>query len=158
MISLARNSDSKEIIRLINAIYEEYGDRVCLEDAEADLLDIEKNYFSKGGAFWIYRKNGNLSGTVAARPGSEKTTVWLKRMYVIKEYRRSGIASEMLETYTQWAIREGYLKIALWSDTRFFSGHAFYEKHGFIRGPVREMFDSFVPYKEYYFEKILADK
>ncbi|MBN2347960.1 MAG: GNAT family N-acetyltransferase [Bacteroidales bacterium] len=156
MIVLAQNPDSAEIITLIDTIYKEYNDRVCLEDAESDLTDLSENYFNKGGIFWIYRELDIIVGTVAVVPDPKKQLVWLKRMYVKKEFRGTGIALELLKTCTQWTLQQEYKKIALWSDTRFESGHKFYKKHGFIKGEIREMFDSYVPYKEYYFEKIFT--
>ncbi|NJL09933.1 MAG: hypothetical protein HC908_06360 [Calothrix sp. SM1_7_51] len=39
--------DKQPIIQIIDAIYQEYGDKIYLEDADSDLLDIEKNYLIK---------------------------------------------------------------------------------------------------------------
>ena len=36
---------------LIDAVYHEYGDRLCLENADRDLLDIEAHYMKAGGAY-----------------------------------------------------------------------------------------------------------
>ena len=44
-IRVATQNDSPGIIALIDRVYQEYGDAVNLEGAEADLLDLQTNYF-----------------------------------------------------------------------------------------------------------------
>ncbi len=152
MLTEASTTDSKKIIKLIDGIYHEYGDSICLENADSDLLSIERNYTEERGCFWILEENNEVIGTVAVLPANEKNTIILKRMYLKKKYRGTGMSELLLNTALDWAKVMGYKKMILWSDTRFIQGHTFYEKHHFKReGSVRSMNDGNVPYKEYFF-------
>lgn len=146
--------DYQNIVKLIDTVYREYGDSVCLERADSDLLAIEKNYKNKGGCFWVWKEKGEITATVAVVPADEKDTVMLKRLYLKKNYRGSGKANLLLNFVIEWAKERSYKKMILWSDTRFLRGHKFYKKHEFIRGDiVRTMNDGNIPYKEYFFYK-----
>ncbi len=152
MIRLASNKDSAEIIAIIDEVFREYGDRIFLEGVDKDLLDIERNYLQKNGAFWVYISHGKIVGTVAV-VNDENHCAELKRVYLKKNVRGSGIADKMLKTVYEWCRNQGVTKLYFWSDIRFTRGHQFYEKHGFKKGDIRSMNDGYAPYKEYYFEK-----
>ncbi len=153
MISEAKNEDKDRIIRIIDSIYREYGDSICLEKADADLLDIESNYQREGGMFWKFIKDGEIIGTVAVYKDKRSSGAWLKRMYVVKPCRGQGVADRLMKMVIDWCIERGLEKISLWSDTRFIRGHAFYEKYGFVKGIVQDRNDGNMPYSEFYFEK-----
>ena len=44
----ARPEDQTAIMALIDAVYHEYGDRLCLENADRDLLDVDAHYIKAG--------------------------------------------------------------------------------------------------------------
>ena len=61
---------------------------------DADLNDIETEYFERGGLFEILEDaNGNLLGTVGLFPLDEQT-VELRKMYFDKVFARSRIRQE----------------------------------------------------------------
>ncbi len=152
MIRLATNKDCKEVIELIDEVFREYGDRISLDGAEADLLDLERNYFQNDGAFWVYVSDGDIIGTVAVVKENHNRAV-LKRVYLKKTYRGSGIADKLLTTVYEWCKNKEIRKLYFWSDTRFDRGHQFYQRHGFKKGGTRSKNDGYMPYQEYYFEK-----
>ena len=47
----ATNADGPGVADLIETVFKEYGEVLCLEDADADLLDLEQAYAGRGGAF-----------------------------------------------------------------------------------------------------------
>ena len=54
-----------------------------------DLLDIEKNYFEKGGMFWlVIDENDRVVGGCGYLPGGDGKTVWLHRLFVKAELKR----------------------------------------------------------------------
>ena len=66
---LANDHDQEAIIELIDQVYQEYGDRICLSGADQDLLDLEATYFDQQGAFWVMVEGlGRVVGTHAAKP------------------------------------------------------------------------------------------
>lgn len=149
-----RPEDADAVIALIDGIYTEYGDRMCLERCDGDLLDIGRSY--AGGRFMVLEDEGRVVGTVAVRPGDEPGTAVLKRMYLHADYRGSGVAAEMLAWARETAREMGKRRLEFWSDVRFTRAHAFYEKHGYTRGGIRAMDDAWEPYEEYFFEAELA--
>ncbi len=155
-IVAARPEDQPAVIALIDEVYREYGDRVFLQGAEADLQDLQKHYFSNDGIFWVVKVSGEVVGTVAVQKTGPGTRAALKRFYLKKAHRGSGIADQMLDTALRWCVANGVSHLYFWSDTRFTRGHRFYQKHGFRRGPTRTMNDGFLPYREYYFERELG--
>jgi len=46
----ASNQDSDAVTKMISDVYDEYGEQLFLEGADADLLDIESSYAGRGGA------------------------------------------------------------------------------------------------------------
>jgi len=152
MIRTAKNGDIKIIVRLIGNIYREYGHTLCFDDADSDLNDIESDYILKGGQFWVYEIDNVIIGTVAVVPTDDVGTE-LKRLYLRKDHRGSGIADELMQTAIKWSIDNGFKKLSFWSDTKFNRGHRFYGKYGFIQGQIRHMDNGSMPYSEYFFEK-----
>ena len=145
-------ADQPAVIALIDSIYSEYGDRICLENSDVDLLDIGANYAT--GRFMVLAAAGTLYGTVAVKPNAEhRGGCYLKRLYLRAELRGGPWADLMLD----WAIdatRElGMTRIEGWSDTRFTRAHSFYAKHGFAQGGTRTMNDGWEPYQEFHFSR-----
>ena len=147
-----REDDTQAVIDLISRIYAEYGFKICLEDAEADLNDIA-NHFPEGSFCVLEDDAGIIRATVAltACPDREDV-VWLKRLYLDSSLRGGGHADRLLN----WALDRtrdmGRSRMELWSDVQFERAHQFYSKHGFVQdGTVRHMTDSYKPYDEYFF-------
>lgn len=147
----ATAADTEGIITLLDGVFREYGDRVCLEGSEADLQDFSAHYGE--GEFMVLDDGGRIVGTVALKPCEERENVcWLKRMYLAPELRGAGHGAKLVE-WARTRTRElGRTRIECWSDVRFERAHAFYRKLGFD-GPIerRRMTDAFEPYEEYRF-------
>jgi putative acetyltransferase len=154
----ATNADQTQIIALIDQVLQEYDDRICLDNAEADLCDIKSSFVDLGGAFWVATNKGTdavpaIIGSHAALPHPERPNLCnLKRLYVAKSYRGTGVAKQLMEVAIAWAVDEGFQSIEFWSDTRFTRAHRFFEKMGFkATGEIRHMTDSHEPYSEYFY-------
>lgn len=61
----------------------------------ADLLDIETNYFARGDMFWIAVANCRVVGTIGTLTRSPND-VWLKRLYVKPSDKRRGIGRALV--------------------------------------------------------------
>lgn len=150
-----RDGDRDAVIALIDGVYREYADRVHLEKAEADLMDIPANFAP--GHFMVLDDGGAIRATVAYSPdGARPGVCFLKRLYLDAALRGTGAGTRLMEWFFATARGAQMRRAELWSDVRFERAHAFYRKHGFQHvGEVRSMDDSWQPYREYFFWKDL---
>ncbi len=152
-IRQATSEDSDGVIQLIDSVYGEYNDRVCLEGAESDLIDLTKSYLDVGGMFWVLDDQGKVRGSHAALPlpGRERVCQF-KRLYLDVDLRGTRWGRELMQVTIDWTKEAGFARVEFWSDTRFERAHRFFEKFGFERdGRIREMFDGVDPYQEYFY-------
>ena len=136
-IRLFRKSDSERALKFItDIIVNEFKFRLEFNCLDSDLLCIEKHYNkSDGGCFWVAQEtiHKQIIGTTGIRNLKQYTsTCELKRMYVLKEYRRLGIGGKMLETAIDFAKSIGYSRIVLDSSKYLEGARALYLKNGFI--------------------------
>lgn len=150
-----RDGDKDAVIALIDGVYREYNDRVHLEQAEADLLDIPANFAP--GHFMVLDDNGAIRATIAISPDDSRPGVcFLKRLYLATDLRGTGAGTQLLNWFLETARGLDMHRAELWSDVRFERAHAFYHKHGFLNdGTVRDMNDSWQPYREYFYYRII---
>ena len=148
--------DREAIIKMIDSIYREYGDKIYLEGADSDLLDIEGNYFQDGD-FWVEQTDtGEIIASIAVKKSQnsfDELIASLKRFYMLPEYRGSGLARQMHDTVIEWCKQNHISQMYLWSDTRFTRAHSFYSKHGYEKKDIRKMNDGAMLYEEYLFVK-----
>jgi len=150
-----RRDDSATLIALIDGVYREYGDRICLENYDSDLFEVPDVYEAKGGAIVVAcEDNGTIAGVHASIPiDGQQELFTFRRLYVAPQYRGTTPVGRLL---MQWAIdyarARGAKRIEFWSDTRFTRAHSFFKKFGFTStGEVRTLTDSWEPYSEFFF-------
>ena len=145
--------DQLSIVDLIDAVYQEYGERIYLQGADSDLCDIETHYFSNNGHFWVLDDKSRIRGTHAAFASDASGTCIFRRLYLDSELRGStDWGSKLMQITMDWAHDKGYQRIEFWSDIRFTRAHSFFEKFGFCtNGEIRSMHDGYEPYHEYFF-------
>ncbi|TFZ03430.1 GNAT family N-acetyltransferase [Ramlibacter rhizophilus] len=156
----ATNADAKAATALIDSVYREYGDRLMLEGADPDLLDIEAKYFQAGGSFIVVEDEERrivATHAVLPAPGSSGLCSF-KRLYLHPTHR----GGEMGNVLMNWAIVEarrlGLKRVEFWSDSRFKRAHQFFGRFGYRRdGRERHMDDGAMPYSEYFFCLDLPD-
>ena len=154
-----KQTDWEPIRDLIAACYKPYGERICLDGADNDLLDLLGAYARKGGAFAVWEIEdaadtvGPIHGTHAVLPlRPEEHVCVFRRLYLDPALRGRGLGDELMQWAVDWAKDNGYKKVEFWSDTRFHRAHSFFRRFGFqSNGETREMTDSFEPYQEYFF-------
>jgi len=152
MVRQARLEDQPAITRLIDGIYHLYGDRLRLDRADSDLVNIQDSYLDAGGIFGVVEDNGRIIATGAAlpAPGNPRVCV-LRRLYVDPAYWGTGLGNELMKWGLGWAREHDMVRIEFWSDVRFARAHAFFRKWRFNQGPIRHMTDGWMPYDEYFF-------
>lgn len=85
-------------------------------------------------AFWIAKSDNVVAGSIAIAPLNESEAE-LDVMYVRPEYRRSGIAKELLNTLESFAKEKGFARIKLRAGEPQVEAVKFYEGQGFARIP-----------------------
>jgi putative acetyltransferase len=141
-----------EVVQVIGTVFREYGATFEPEGYDADLTDIPRHYLARG-CFVVLEKHGRVVGTAAALP-RQGATCEVKRVYLLPEHRGHGYGRALLEHVLAWAQREGYHRAVAWSDARFLTAHAVYERMGFVRIGERTVDDADRSL-EYGFEKRL---
>jgi putative acetyltransferase len=142
-----RRDDYHSVIKLISdIIVNEFKFKLEYDGLDSDLLQIEKHYSkADGGSFWVAERNiGNnnnnspsqIVGTIAIRNLKHlESTCELKRMYVLKGFRRLGIGHRMLDIATDFARNAGYSRIVLDSSKNLVAARALYLNAGFVDIP-----------------------
>jgi GNAT superfamily N-acetyltransferase len=138
---------------LIDAVYREYGDRLCPENADQDLLDIEGHYLRAGGAFVVLDDAGQVRGTHAVLPEATRPGVCIfRRLYLDAALRGGPWGQRLMQWALDWARTQSMRRAEFWSDTRFTRAHRFFARCGFQRdGRIRTMHDGWMPYQEYFY-------
>lgn len=130
------------VVALVSACWAEYPG--CVMDAHSecpDLLAPATSYERDGGHFWVVDDAcGNVVAVAGWKP-LDSGAVELERMYVAPRWRRHGVAA-VLASIVEGVAAERGEAVELWSDTRFGTAHAFYERRGYVRsGPDRTLGD-----------------
>jgi GNAT superfamily N-acetyltransferase len=132
--------DSQGVIKLIsNIIVNEFKFELEIDTLDSDIFCIEEHYNkSPGGCFWVAEHghntndNNQIIGTIAIRNLKQfESTCELKRMYVVREFRRLGIGQKMLETAIDFAKNFGYKRVILDSSKYLDEARTLYLKNDF---------------------------
>lgn len=144
--------DQEGVIALIDQVYQEYGDRLCLEGADADLTDIPATYLHAGGSFVVLAGERILGSHALLPLDPASATCTFRRLYLDSSLRGTGWGEKLMDWAIELARDEKFERVEFWSDTRFNRAHHFFEQIGFQRdGRVRDMSDGWIPYQEYFF-------
>lgn len=95
-----------------------------------DLEDIDAFYGDEKSGFWMVIDGDQIIGTVALKDYGHGRA-YLKRMFVSKSYRGSGIAQQMLETVLRFAKKVAYKSVYLGTGEKNQAAVCFYTKEGF---------------------------
>ncbi len=155
----ARDDDEKGLIALIGGVFVEYPGCVLDVDGEMPELREIRSYFARHeGRFWVAEQDGEIVGSIGLTVATDSTGIELKKLYVRNSQRKQGLGGRLTDLVEAEAAERHARFIDLWSDTRFTTAHAFYERRGFVRGPnTRELHDK-SDTVEFYFVKRLSEK
>ena len=139
-------NDSERVIELISdIIVNEFNFKLEFDTLDSDILAIEEIYNkSDGGCFWVAesiddnntQQQQKIVGTAAVRNLKQfESTCELKRMYVLNEFRRLGLAQKLLDIAIDFAKSVGYSRMVLDSSKILYAARALYLKKGFFDIP-----------------------
>ncbi|CAF1038845.1 unnamed protein product [Adineta steineri] len=120
---------------------------------QADMADIEKNYLQIPGGHWwvaVSTEDNRIVGQVAVlpmrlgdssyyseAPEEERDQICeLIRMGIKQDVQRQGVGKKLLSTLINFARENGYRQIHLTTLTNMHKANAFYQRNGFIKGPI----------------------
>lgn len=159
MIREARDDDAEGLMALIAAVFAEY--EGCVFDVDGEIPELRRiasAFAEVNGRFWVAERDGRVVGCVGVAPAHDRTGVELKKLYVAASERRQGLGDRLCERVLEEARRRGARFIDLWSDTKFETAHAFYERRGWRRdGTTRELHDK-SDTVEFYFRRELLTR
>lgn len=127
----ATNADGEHIRDLVFAVLEEYGLKPDPGSTDADLSDIERSYFARGGTFRVLEdRNGSVIGAYGLYP-MENHACELRKMYLRRECRGQGLGKRLLDDALANAKRLGFTRVVLETASVLKEAIALYERYGF---------------------------
>jgi len=130
MIFYRTNADNIDFKQLADALEQE----LSIRDGDAYLALAELNSVEWLQYVVVAYKNGQVLGTGALRAVSEGA-MEIKRMYVLPEKRRQGIAGSILKELENWARQLGYTICMLETGKNQPEAIALYGKHQYMPIP-----------------------
>lgn len=144
----AQDADGIGLSALIARIFADYENCPFVPEEFPELAAPATHYTDKkGGRLWVVDDRNQtgpsaIVGSMAIVPAPAAGVAELFKVYVAHGLRGTGVAQILLKEALDWAKTAGFTTAELWTDTRFLSGHRFYEKHGFVRLPgIRALHD-----------------
>jgi GNAT superfamily N-acetyltransferase len=144
-----QKSDSDKVIEFISdIIVNEFKFKLEFDTLDSDIFAIDESYNkSNGSCFWVAetvvnddysntQQKQKILGTIAVRNLKQfESTCELKRMYVLHDFRRSGVGQKLLDIAIDFAKSVGYSRIVLDSSKALHPARALYLKNGFVDIP-----------------------
>lgn len=145
-----QKNDSDQVIEFISEIIvNEFKFKLEFDTLDSDILAIDENYNkSNGSCFWVaetvineddysnaQQKQKILGTTAVSNLKQFESTCELKRMYVLRDFRRLALGQKLLDTAIDFARSVGYSRIVLDSSKALHPARALYLKNGFADIP-----------------------
>lgn len=132
-IRRATRADEAAIRALVFTILDDYAIRPEPAGTDADLFDLDANYFAGGGTFEVaVDEDGSIVGSCGTFPMDAKTCE-LRKMYVRSDHRGQGLGKQLLERALAFARTRGCTRVVLETASVLKEAALMYEKAGFIR-------------------------
>lgn len=101
----------------------------------ADLLDIQSNYFDRGDKFWVaINEDDRVIGCIGYSKTENASEAFLHRLYVKASEKRNGIGTRLLQTAENEMRKQGIVVSLVHLGTpkeQWFESYAFYPQNGY---------------------------
>jgi molybdate transport system substrate-binding protein len=132
-IRAARRDEAGEIRDLVHGVLGEYGLSPDPDGVDADLGNLEASYAERGGFFDVaLDSNGAIAGCCGIYPLDEQTCE-LRKMYVARDARGSGVGGRLLRRALAFARGRGFKRVELETASVLKEAIALYAGAGFER-------------------------
>lgn len=128
-VTIQEATDYDDVRQLWAQYWDEHHEDLGAQDLAAEGQDLPGPY--KDGAILVARAGDEVLGTVAFRPFDAETAD-MKRMYVPKEHRGSGIGSRLCLAVIEAARAKGFKRMVLDTTESMTAARSVYRKHGFV--------------------------
>ena len=96
-----------------------------------DLSDIQRSYLQHAGSnFWVAVQDGETVGCIGAYQRDHEEAE-IRRLAVLRDARRSGIASRLLDEAEGFCRNRGYLRTIAWTYNHMPGAIAFLRNRGY---------------------------
>lgn len=134
MIEIKKYEDKyqDEVIRLVLSCQND-GTRPIVSIADQpELLNINQEYFTNGGYFWIASENNKLVGTIGLMNYGNDIGI-LKKFFVNEQYRGKpyNLGRKLFAELLDFAYEHKFKELVLDTPKNTERAHKFYEKAGF---------------------------
>jgi len=133
-VRIVRDTDAQDLFGLITLCFAEYPG--CFADPHADLADLvhpAQTAAARDQLFLVVEDDTGRVQACIAVDFPDNVTAEMHRLYVRPDARGRGLATDLIGLVEAHARARGVERIILWSDTRFLTAHALYEKRGYVR-------------------------
>ena len=128
----AGNEDRRAVTALVYGVLKEYGLEPDPQATDADLGDIERSYFERGGVFFVLEDpDGAIIGAYGLYP-VENQVCELRKMYLHKSQRGRGLGKFLLDSALAQARELGFKRVTLKTASVLKEAIALYESYGFV--------------------------
>jgi putative acetyltransferase len=119
---------------LIKTVLTEYGLPWQPDEADIDVLQVEKYYYQVGGEFWVVEDtlSHNLVGTAAYYPINRgKNAVEIRKMYILPAHRGKGLGKYLLAELEKTIADKNYEQIWIETASVLKEAVGLYESNGY---------------------------
>jgi ribosomal protein S18 acetylase RimI-like enzyme len=135
-IRFALPDESEAIAGVISEAFAPFKNLYTAGAFAATVISPEKirQRFNDAGAVWAVLKNGKIVGTVSVLPDGE--WLYIRSMAVLPAAQGLGIGRRLLEAVENYAVRNGFEKLFLYTTPYLPAAIKLYEQNGFVRGEL----------------------
>ncbi len=128
-----KDTHEVDIIRNMFAEYSEtLNENLCFQKFDDELENPLKKYGGPKGCLLLAYWKGEAAGCIALQPLEMEGVCEMKRLFVRSDYRKLGIADELIKILMTEAKKKGYKKMVLDTLERLLPALNLYRKHGFV--------------------------
>ncbi len=118
---------------VIQQVLTEYGLQWEPEEADQDVVEVEKYYQQTGGEFWVVVQRTKIVGTAAYYPIARgEKAVEIRKMYLLPSLRGRGLGSYLLEELEKAIAAAGWQQIWIETATVLEGAVNLYERRGYL--------------------------